>query len=370
MIAVSLILAAAGLLQPTGFSFEPAADVPGLGKRIESARAPLEAGPRWLKLSFRAAANVDGYWWVDLFGTADGAPAFDVNSRLYVGSDLREYVEYVFVDSRYRAAQFAFVTRDGSARVSDFRVSTADAAEVSAWCDRLYATLPSVDQAVPADAWARLPRSFAAIRAGLSWRVLFLGDSLLSDTFNGGLPALLARTCPSVVPILSVSGGGGVWKYHEETAFKEFVADLKPDLVLIGGGSNPRYKAPADEVVGQLRETIVRCRALGAEVAVLSPPPSWEFRASPDDTAPVDPAFSPKALPTVKPYRRDYQEQVCAETKTAFWNVTDAPCRAIAESRKPLGWFHRDAVHNDNRGKQLAARAVLAFFQGLRREER
>ena len=36
---------------------------------------------------------------------------------------------------------------------------------------------------------------------------------------------------------------------------------------------------------------------------------------------------------------------------------------AIAASRKPHGWFNRDYVHNNDRGKQLIGRVLQRHFQ-------
>lgn len=46
---------------------------------------------------------------------------------------------------------------------------------------------------------------------------------------------------------------------------------------------------------------------------------------------------------------------------TAF-DLPTAPCDAIAESGKPLNWFKRDVAHNDDRGKQLIAQRLAAYF--------
>ena len=45
------------------------------------------------------------------------------------------------------------------------------------------------------------------------------------------------------------------------------------------------------------------------------------------------------------------------------WDLTTAHCEAIARSGKPLDWFKRDAAHNDDRGKQLIAQALAAYFR-------
>ena len=44
-------------------------------------------------------------------------------------------------------------------------------------------------------------------------------------------------------------------------------------------------------------------------------------------------------------------------------SYTDEEIAAIARSGKPLDWFKRDAAHNDDRGKQLIAQALAAYFR-------
>ena len=46
-----------------------------------------------------------------------------------------------------------------------------------------------------------------------------------------------------------------------------------------------------------------------------------------------------------------------------FWNLTVPTADAIAASRKPHGWFNRDYVHNNDRGKQLIGRVLQRHFQ-------
>lgn len=38
------------------------------------------------------------------------------------------------------------------------------------------------------------------------------------------------------------------------------------------------------------------------------------------------------------------------------------PCNGIKDSGKPLNWFKRDVAHNDDRGKQLIAQRLAAYF--------
>ena len=43
----------------------------------------------------------------------------------------------------------------------------------------------------------------------------------------------------------------------------------------------------------------------------------------------------------------------------------DCALRCHSRSGKPLNWFKRDEVHNDDRGKQLIAQTLAAYFKAL-----
>ena len=47
------------------------------------------------------------------------------------------------------------------------------------------------------------------------------------------------------------------------------------------------------------------------------------------------------------------------------WDLTTEPCKAISRSGKPLNWFKRDPAHNDDRGKQLIAQTLAAYFRAI-----
>ena len=63
--------------------------------------------------------------------------------------------------------------------------------------------------------------------------------------------------------------------------------------------------------------------------------------------------------------QQEYERRAAKRTGAQVWNLTTAPCEAIARSGKPLDWFKRDAAHNDDRGKQLIAQTLAAYFRTI-----
>ena len=342
------------------------------GGRIESPKFPLDKSGdenAWYSLTFTAKSEVDGYWWVDFFDK-DGNLLPDVNSRLYASADWQPYDGVVPTRPEAVSAQVAFVSKKG-AFAKDVTMRRISADEAATWCYKFYATLPRLDYAVPNDAWAKLPNAKTAIKVAKDFRIVFLGDSIMNDTWCGNFGAILQRDFPdtNLKMYLSVRGSTGCWYYHEKEHFDEYVAKFRPNLVVIGGISNwlgPK-KSTAKEAEDWMVETIDRCKAIGAEVVVCTPPPSYEFRS--DTTAkPFDTALCEAAAGEDYKYLRwDFHRNAAARTGVQLWDLTTGPANTISRSGKPLDWFKRDAAHNDDRGKQIITMAMGEFFRAAYR---
>jgi len=336
------------------------------GGRIESPRFRLdgEIGKnRFYRLTFSAKCPVDGYWWVDFFD-ADGNPLPDVNSRLYASDDWTPYDVMVPARPDAAFAQIAFVTKKG-AQAKDVSIRQATVADAAKWCSDLAARLPKLDAPESKGAWDGLPKTREKILSGKRVNIVFLGDSIMNDTWCGNAVALIQNALPKadLRCYLSVRGSTGCWYYHDKDHFAEYVGKYKPDLVVIGGISN--YRGPKEHssqyAEDCMAETISRCQAIGAEVVICTPPPSYEFRkdaaAKPFDRSLIleDGGFIH--------LQQEYERRAAKRTGAQVWDLTTAPCEAIARSGKPLDWFKRDAAHNDDRGKQLIAQTLAAYFR-------
>ena len=347
---------------PDGIAFTSKDD------RIESPKFKLDkTGDEnaWYRLTFQAKGETNGYWWVDM-EDADGKRLPDVNSRLYASPEWRDYSVLVPMRPEAVTAVIAFVAKKPVA-VRDVCMKRISAAEAAEMVNQDYAAGPQLKPEATAADWTKLPNTRVAIKVAKDFRIVFLGDSIMNDTWCGGFNALLATEYPDTVfrSYLSVRGSTGCWYYHEPANFEEYVAKFKPNLVVIGGISNFReehmtLKEAEDSVV----ETIGRCKAIGAEVVVCTPPKSVEFRTE-AAAKPFDETLCGEKGP--QNVRSDYLRRAADRADVQLWDMTTGPCGAVAESGKPLGWFNRDKVHSDNRGKVLNAMMMFFYFNAAQK---
>lgn len=338
------------------------------GGRIESPHFKLDktAGENaWYKLTFSAKSETDGYWWVDFYD-ADGVNLNDVNSRLYASQDWRDYEVMVPDVADATDAGLAFISKKG-AYVKDVTMERVQSSVVASWCDNLYKDLPQLDFTGLDGQWEKLPRSLEKIKSGKELHILFLGDSIVNDTYCGNVSALIQRALPGVklhfTP--SVRGCTGCWYYCEPENFEKYVARHKPDLVVIGGISNTQKASDPDYTFAKAEddmvETILRCHVLGIEAVLCTPAPSYEWREfTRARKFPRGALLAEARAPFY--FQSCYIRKAAARTNVPLWDLTNPPCNAISLSGQPLGWFKRDKVHNDDRGKQLIARTLAEYF--------
>ncbi len=319
------------------------------------------------RFSFRAASAGHCYWWID-FQDTTGRLLPDVNSMVEPGPE-RPYEEMLCAQRVAVAIRPAFQSKAGVAP-RDLAFQQVSAGEAAKWCDALLATLPPLRFEAPADAFARLPRTAGALRDGTPWRVVMLGDSIQNDTFNSVFQALVQRDFPAsnLDFVVSVRGSTGCGFYQDAEPFQDYVDRHRPDLLLIGGISNLAH-APGGLAAGQAAlECVARkALALGAEVALLSPPHSADWRpfdaAHPlADLPPCDWSESTVDAAGIRRLRWTPYRDVADRCGIAFWNLTGPTADAVACSCKPYGWFNRDPIHNNDRGKQLIGRVLQRFF--------
>ncbi len=317
------------------------------------------------RLRFQSKSPEQCYWWVDLFDK-DGNALPDINSAVYPSKDFVPNEVIFYAAENVASVQVAFLSKKG-VQIRDIELARIDDLAAAAWCDRLAAQLPKIDFTAPADSFDKLPKTREALKNGTPWRVVMLGDSIVNDTYNSGFQSLVKRDFPksNLEFIPSFRGSTGCWYYKDPAQFKRYVADKKPNLVMIGGISNgnsrrvPRekYGDPATSMISVINQ----CKELGVEVLVMSPPPSYEFRTSPNQKTWSESWTEPEQL--VPAYQCEHHRKAVAETDVAYWDLTTGPCNLIAASGKPLDWFKRDGAHNNDRGKQVIGRHLAAYFR-------
>jgi hypothetical protein len=255
-------------------------------------------------------------------------------------------------------------------KVADVKVEKADAAAAAAYGDAVYATVPPLAFKAPADAFAKLPKTRAAMHEGRPWRVVMLGDSNSQDLFHSQFHALVKREFPKsdLRVLVSVRGSTGVAYYADPGQFKAYVADQKPDLLIIGGATNFRCNKKPEEVAAWLDTVIRRAKdELGCEVLVCTPMVAMDSRAADKEKpdAPIPPAAWTRETDfwAKQTYFPEQMAKVAEANAVAFWDFTATAYGYLFASGKPHGWFSRDDYHNGERGKQIAGRIFLECFK-------
>lgn len=325
--------------------------------------APVDAGDNpCLRLRFQAQVAEAGYWWLE-FRDGNGAWLPDCNSALYPEPELwRPYDEVIMLPAGTRTLQLRFVAPAPLA-VRDLSLCRCSLAEAAAWCDDVYARMPPLPPGPSGPKVRRgLARTAAALRSGTPWRVVLLGDSIVNDSFTSVFAALVKRHFPAAALswTVSVKGSTGCPFYSLDENYREYVSRHRPDLLLIGGIS---HFPDGDSTAAQaLAEVVRRARAEeGAEVAIMTPAPS----VVPALKAGLDAPWRQLAQRSdLQPFLDGRRHRAAAEAAgVALWDLT-TPLQDHLAAHPELR-RNRDAIHNDDLGKQLIGRRLAECFAAL-----
>jgi len=216
--------------------------------------------------------------------------------------------------------------------------------------DAIYASMKPVRYIPKPGRWKLLGRSMKRLENGPSLRIVMLGDSIINDTGSSMFELLLERAYPKckVKKIRSVRGSTGCWWYKKENRVKKYVLDHKPDLLMIGGISQHDDVESIREVIKQVRaksnpEIMVMTKVFGS----LSDKDAKGF------TREIDAGGSG--------YHARLK-RMAQEEKVEFLDMTRPWSQYLRESGKAYGWFRRDPVHANDRGKQILGRILEKYF--------
>jgi len=236
-------------------------------------------------------------------------------------------------------------------------VDQVDRGTMRAWQISELAALPSTYFTSAADRWKALPRTRERLQSGKPLRIVMLGDSIINDTFGGGLELMMSSQWPnanlSVIP--SVRSATGVGYYQEKGRVKDYVIDLEPDLVIIGGVSHGYDLEATRSVVRQIQA------ASDAEILMLTGAmaPEDMFRMSMRRQTGLSPL---KAAARVRAFNRGLPE-LASEMGAGFFDMRRVWDAYIYDSGLFSNCYHRDAVHGNITGKLLLA-SILARYLG------
>lgn len=342
-------------LKPEQMEFVPSEGAyASKGGRLESPALACVSQPyAFYRLRFQTRWAKSGYYAVFFQDQAGLDQVDDIYGGVEASSEWTRH-EYCFRSREHAAAFRMQWVSHGPLAVREVTVEPVDRTAVCAWADGFYATLPpTCDRAVEPCGDA-LPRTMRRLHDGGAWRVVMLGDSIINDTNNSNWDALLARRYPQsqLQIITSVRGATGCWHYREKKHLQTYVLDRRPDLLIIGGISH-RKDLPA------IRDVITQTRAArDCEILLMSGPmgPDWRDRDEADLSARL-----PASTYAGDPFN-DQLAELAKETNVAFLDMNTSWGRYLGKSQASWRWFHRDAVHANDRGKQILGRLLEQYF--------
>jgi hypothetical protein len=324
------------------------------GQLIGPSVPTCKSGFEFYMLSFDAKAPEDCHWGVFFHDNEGKMIVADVYSSIYAGKN-RQHCEQVVYGREGATGLHPFVQSLKGVEIWDMQVKRISTKEAAEWCDSLYRTLPPLSFAPPVSRLKFLPKTFDAMKKGSPLRVVMLGDSIINDTFNSNFQSLLLRLYPKADLrfVCSVRGSTGCWFYQEQEQFKKYVAELKPDLLIVGGISQR-------DDIDAIRKVIEMARKqIGCEILLVSGPLGEDWRThdelQPDAALPAQ-AWTPNTFV-------EKQKHLSEELQVGFLDSATLWHDYLGASGKPWQWFHRDKVHGNDRGKQIAGRILASYFK-------
>lgn len=279
---------------------------------------------------------------------------------------------------------FTFRTHDAS-KAKNFRVSIVSVSEAMAVYDETWDDVNSDDllqtvlttRGLPSNPFENLPNFKYALLNGTPFHVHFLGDSIISDTFTSSFETLIQSAYPNSQIEFTVEedDNQGCWYYKDH--FDESVPH-GTDLLVIGGISNFRSDWRTTQVdVDALASVVEQATTEGMEILYLSSEKSIDSRGIDDFNCFWDGRDFVKWYTDCESGSWDGSKDVWAshvyfpEQRNAVLSGTIAQCwdvfpqyqEFVYQSGRPYGWFNRDSVHNNARGRELLSRVLFEYVK-------
>ena len=306
---------------------------------------PLE----YYKLTFESKSSGPSYW---------AAVFFDETGKELVTDDhcslLRQYDEWTRSEFYFRS-KFSAATvqlriqphHPAVVQVRNIKLETATHQDVLNWCDRIYATLPSINYAPSADRWEHIPETIRRLNEGEKLRIVFLGDSIANDIGSSPFELLVGQHYRQnrIEVICSVRSATGCDYYQHENRVQDYVVRYNPDLVIIAGISHGTPEA-IRRVIQQIKE---QC---DAEILVMSG------------------AFAPTNMALLDNFHENLRSIAVSEN-VEFFNIRgiwiEYAERAAASGVGNYAngcneYFMRDGTHPNEYGRQVIARVIAQYF--------
>lgn len=308
---------------------------------------PVEIG-RHYRVTFDAKTRAPFLWGVS-FRDSQGKPLNgDHNTGVEPCEDWTPQTFYFI--GKYPGVEGSlsfYLLGPDAAAIDNIRIQPAVPSEELAWYRQLAGQMPPIRVTSPEGAGKLIPRSLAKLSQRGPFRIVFFGDSIANDISNSSLGDMLKNRYPKTKFEIRFAGRGGTSWMQNESYVAERVLANEPDLVILLAISNDTstMRDPLARIVRK-----IRAGAPEAEVLLLTPH-----------------IFPSKR--TVDPWEfgRLQRDIVLAVAETESVEVVDLAGiwqSYLTASGKPPAWLLRDAVHMNERGRLLAAHAVMAHLAG------
>lgn len=250
-----------------------------------------------------------------------------------------------FFKTKYPGVKATIVFRPNSTDplyLDTVSITPTSRTEVTRWADDVYAGMPRLNYAAPATAGQYLPNTRTALTQGQALTIVLLGDSIANDVSNSGFDALLQRAFPSARIRAEFRGKGGTgWAKHQYQV-DERVLQHQPNLVICEAISNI-----PEQIIPALSHLIDQVRAAS---------PRTEFLI-------VTPHLTQWANGTEHGGRHRAALRTVARTKRIdLLDLMEVWDTYLQQHQLPPAELLRDAVHMNERGRQLSARALTAYL--------
>ena len=211
--------------------------------------------------------------------------------------------------------------------------------------------MPAGEFTPPANDWKHLPRTRKTLTEGGTFHLMAIGDSIINDTMRSGWIGKLQEAYPkaSITSTVYVRGGGNCAHYKAEGRVEKVIVAAKPDLVYIGGISQPDIRS--------IREVIARIRIALPETEFLLTPGAFGTTDPRDSAALSAAAYSGRGV------YGEALEMLAKEQDCAYFDLTTPWQEYILSSKVHPHLFYRDIVHANESGEQILSKILMAFWQ-------
>lgn len=318
----------------------------------------LDCSPfHYYRMTFKSKSDGTGYWAVFFYDNNGKLLAADDYSSVYPSWEWVENDVIFRCPENATEATVNFIGTANVIRVDDVRIELIDQNTVCKWADDLYKTLPLLECTPEPSRWKFIPKTMENLRTGTPVRIVMLGHSIMNDINNSAYEALIQRMYPKVriraVP--SVRSNTGCDYFQKDEHIESYVADRNPDLLMILGIGT------VEEIQRVIRKIRKRSRC---EILLVSCP-TYPGRI-PDGGGKGNEQMV-EFVRTIRSYSYSLKN-LAEDEKIEYLDMAETTMDYFADLRKPGGWFQRDQIHANDRGKQILARIMEIYFSPKNRK--